>query len=181
MNAAARFADHDFEAYRRDVFAWAYRLLGNDHDCDDVVQDVFLRWDRQCRSAMPASPRGWLRRVTLNRALDVFRGRPPQQLTAQAESCPTSVEIAGNLDLEQLRQDVAAALEEVTDIQRSVIVAKVYDGLTFAEIAADHDLAVSTVKTHYLRAVRGLARRLQARWADSDDAPARRTPEGSMP
>ena len=48
------------------------------------------------------------------------------------------------------------------EMQRSVLTAKVHDDLTFAQIAAEHGLAVPTVKTHYLRALRTLRARLAA-------------------
>ena len=55
---------------------------------------------------------------------------------------------------------MAAALERLTEAQRAVMVAKVYDGLTFPQIAAEMDLAVPTVKTHYLRALSAIRDRL---------------------
>ena len=42
-----------------------------------------------------------------------------------------------------------------------MVVAKVYESMTFAEIALELDLAVSTVKTHYLRALQSLRDRLR--------------------
>jgi len=71
-----------------------------------------------------------------------------------------------SLDVETLRHDVTAGLAKLSDLQRSVLVAKVYDEMTFAEIAAELDVAVSTAKTHYLRAVRTIRDRLQSRWSD---------------
>jgi DNA-directed RNA polymerase specialized sigma24 family protein len=43
-----------------------------------------------------------------------------------------------------------------------VLIAKVYDQETFAEIAESMDLAVPTVKTHYVRALRAMRRSLQS-------------------
>jgi len=64
-----------------------------------------------------------------------------------------------------LRDEIAGALAVLTDAQRSVLIAKVYDGQTFAQIAADLGVAVPTVKTHYLRAVRAVRDRLGDRWS----------------
>ena len=50
--------DAAFEAYRNEVYSWAYRLLGCHHDALDVAQDVFLKWVDQCREAPPRNPRG---------------------------------------------------------------------------------------------------------------------------
>jgi len=157
-----------FEQYAGQVYGWAYRFLGRHHDALDVVQDVFLRWDQQCSQARPLQPRGWLRRVTLNRAIDVSRKRQTgaDSMTPMMKM-PTADEAAVEpLDRATLRQDIAAALDRLTDIQRSVLVAKVYDEMTFAEIATEMSVAVSTVKTHYLRAVQAVRDRLRPRWAD---------------
>ncbi len=166
-----------FEQYTGDVYGWAYRFLGRHHDALDVVQDVFLRWDAQCARQEPAQPRGWLRRVTLNRAIDLRRrrcttaepqvsvGADPPDLTT-TDSKVTRPE--ARLDREALRNDVALALDDVSDMQRSVLVAKVYDDMTFAQIADELGLAVSTVKTHYLRAVRAVRDHLRQRWAGEE-------------
>lgn len=157
-----------FEQYAAQVYAWAYRFLGRHHDALDVVQDVFLRWDQQCSQARPLQPRGWLRRVTLNRAIDVSRKRQTgADLMTPMMKMPTADDAAVEpMDRATLRQDIAAALDRLTDIQRSVLVAKVYDEMTFAEIAAEMSVAISTVKTHYLRAVQAVRDRLRPRWAD---------------
>ncbi len=157
-----------FEQYAGQVYAWAYRFLGRHHDALDVVQDVFLRWDQQCTQARPLQPRGWLRRVTSNRAIDVSRKRHAgaDSMTTMMKTPAADVAAVEPMDRATLRQDIAAALDRLTDIQRSVLVAKVYDEMTFAEIAAEMSVAVSTVKTHYLRAVQAVRDRLRPRWAD---------------
>ena len=157
-----------FEQYAGQVYRWAYRFLGRHHDALDVVQDVFLRWDQQCTRSRPSQPRGWLRRVTLNRAIDVCRKRqadvgPVADTMDLRAADEGAVEM---LDRATLREDIASALDRLSDIQRSVLVAKVYDEMTFAAIAAEMNVAVSTVKTHYLRAVQAVRDRLRPRWAD---------------
>ncbi|GAF95160.1 unnamed protein product, partial [marine sediment metagenome] len=60
--------------------------------------------------------------------------------------------------------------DRLSDVQRSVIVAKVYDDMTFAQVAEELGLAVSTVKTHYLRAVGTVRDRLKRRWAKEESS-----------
>lgn len=157
-----------FEQYAGQVYSWAYRFLGRHHDALDVVQDVFLRWNQQCTQARPSQPRGWLRRVTLNRTIDVSRKRQAGAVSMTPMMKMPAVDDATvePLDRATLRQDIASALDRLTDIQRSVLVAKVYDEMTFAEIATELSIAISTVKTHYLRAVKAVRDRLRPRWAD---------------
>ncbi len=176
MTAISKPSSAGFERYTNEVYGWAYRLLGRHHDALDVVQDVFLRWDAQCVRQAPKQPRGWLRRVTLNRAIDLRRQRHTTQ-ELQALACAEfaspadsygSVEAEARIDREVLRDDIAAALDRLSDVQRSVLVAKVYDDMTFAQIAGELGLAISTIKTHYLRAVRAVRDRLQRRWTRED-------------
>ncbi|MGD2109316.1 MAG: sigma-70 family RNA polymerase sigma factor [Phycisphaerae bacterium] len=157
-----------FEQYTGEVYGWAYRLLGRHHDALDVVQDVFLRWHAQCRHEVPKRARGWLRRVTLNRAVDLCRRRRTDRDASDAmvRSVDRQDPSIERLDQDVLRSDIAAAFDRLSDAQRAVLVAKVYDGMTFAEIAAELDVAVSTAKTHYLRAVQAVRDQLRPRWAE---------------
>ena len=156
--------DAAFEAYRNEVYTWAYRLLGRHHDALDVAQDVFLRWVDQCASAPPRNPRAWLRKVTIHRAID-FRRSNASRRTRETRSPASPVHVdESTVARDELRNDIANAMEALSEMQQSVLFAKVYDGLTFARIAAELEIAVPTVKTHYLRAVCALRDRLGQQW-----------------
>lgn len=153
-----------FERHRADVYAWAYRLLGRHHDALDAAQDVFIRWLAQSRRAPLDNPRGWLRQVTINRAIDLLRARrtaPPLDLDAASRPAPQTLD---PLETRELRNAIGQALEQLTDAQRNVLVAKIFDGLTFARIAAELQIAIPTAKTHYLRALAAVRDRLQLNW-----------------
>ncbi|MCH8314645.1 MAG: RNA polymerase sigma factor [Planctomycetes bacterium] len=156
--------DAAFEAYRNEVYTWAYRLLGRHHDALDVAQDVFLRWVDQCASAPPRNPRAWLRRVTIHRAIDFRRSNTRRRIReAISPASPVHVD-ESKVARDELRNDIANAMEALSEMQQSVLFAKVYDGLTFARIAAELEIAVPTVKTHYLRALCALRDRLGQQW-----------------
>lgn len=163
-------ASENIDEHAAAVYGWAYRVLGRHHDALDVSQDVMLRWVKQSRDEIPRSVRAWLRRVTVNRALDLLRRRRPEEsvdLNRRDEQLPGErPDQSDAIDLRLLRSDIGAALMELSDQQRSVLVAKTYDGMTFAELAAELDISPSTAKTHYLRALRVLRDRLQPRWGN---------------
>jgi RNA polymerase sigma-70 factor (ECF subfamily) len=58
-----------FEAERSRLRGLAYRMTGTPDDADDVVQDVWLRWQRSDRAAID-NPAAWLTTVTTRIALD---------------------------------------------------------------------------------------------------------------
>ena len=154
-----------FKRHRQDVYGWAYRLLGRHHDAQDASQDVFLRWLLQSRRTVPDNPRGWLRQVTVNRAIDLLRARRPADPAADAAMLPAPSAELDETERHELRRDIANAIGSVTQAQRGVLIAKMYDGLTFAQIAAEMELAIPTVKTHYLRALTAVRDALAGRWA----------------
>ncbi len=163
--------ENDFEPFAADVYGWAYRLLGRHHDALDVVQDVFVKWAQQCARQEPQQPRGWLRRVTLNHAIDKVRVRRHGSIESDEAIVRHThpAEAPGqSIDQVVLRDDIARALDRLSDSQRSVLVAKIYDDLTFARIAEELDLTVSTVKTHYLRALDVIRAQLRPHWDDKE-------------
>lgn len=150
----------DLEKHRALVYGWAYRLLQNHHDALDVTQEVLIRGWQAAQADMqaPANPLGWLRRVTINLAIDWNRSSARRRkLTGPVGSAESPQHDA--IRRERCRQ-VAQALRTLTDRQRSVVLAKVFDGCTFAKIAEELDLSVSSVKSHYVRGLAALKNKL---------------------
>jgi RNA polymerase sigma-70 factor (ECF subfamily) len=160
-------AGQTFEPHREKVYAWAFRITGSHHDALDIVQDVFLSWLRQMRRCLPDRPGAWLRRTTVNQAIDLLRARRKQGRTLDlgraGERAPT-VQPCIDPEQKELRADLAEGLARLTEAQRTVLIAKEYDGLTFARVAEETGLSISTVKTHYLRALTTLRDLLAKRW-----------------
>jgi RNA polymerase sigma-70 factor (ECF subfamily) len=62
-----------FEASRARLFSLAYRILGVRADAEDVVQDTFVKWHLQQRSAGLDTPAAWLATVAKRTAIDRLR------------------------------------------------------------------------------------------------------------
>ena len=141
-----------FEEHRGRVYRWAYALCGRHEDALDAVQEVFLRMLKN--PPQPAGPFaliGWLRRATSSVVIDRWRrfahrtATPDEQLADEhAPETPESRETA-----EQLRR----AIQSLSEQQRQVLLAKVYDRMSFSQIAEELGISPSTAKTHYLRAL----------------------------
>src|ERR1700710_1921615 len=55
------------------VYRLAYRLTGNQHDAEDLTQDVFVRVFRALSSYTPGTSEAWLHRITTNLFLHQVR------------------------------------------------------------------------------------------------------------
>ncbi len=148
-----------YRDYRGTVYRWALGLCGRHEDALDVVQEVFTRLVR-CRPELP-QPRqalAWLRRTTVRLAIDAWRSARARRERELSSRPPRPAE--SPTETRELHERVRAAIEELSEQQRLVLLGKVYDGMTFQEIAGELGLALSTVKTHYLRALSVVRRRL---------------------
>src|ERR1700740_2290872 len=67
--------DEIVRAHSARVYRLAYRLTGNQHDAEDLTQEVFVRVFRSLSSYTPGTFEGWLHRITTNLFLDGGRRR----------------------------------------------------------------------------------------------------------
>jgi RNA polymerase sigma factor (sigma-70 family) len=156
-------AIHD--RYRQRLFAYTRQMLGSSRsDAEDVLQDVFLRAYGALRNDdRPVTLRAWLYRVAHNRCIDHLRRPvPPPAEVYELSRTPTldpPAETARREDLRQLVQDVQRLPEQ----QRSALLMRELDGLTYAELADALRTSVPAIKSLLVRARIGLVEAGEAR------------------
>jgi RNA polymerase sigma factor (sigma-70 family) len=127
---------------------------------EDVVQEAFLLLVRQV--AAPDNPPAWMYRVVRNRAINAARsrGRRSRREAAAAGQGELWFVPAGGE-----RLDAAAATDALKDLpieQREAIVARLWGGLSFQEIARISEMSLSKVYRNYQRGLAALRERLDA-------------------
>ena len=121
---------------------------------DDVVQRAFVQLARQ--SAVPEQVEMWLYRVVRNGAISAARA---EQRRRQHENAAAEMACAWFVPSEPSGLDAAAAaaaLESLAADEREVIVAHLWGGLTFQEIAGVTGLSPSTAHRRYESGLRQL-------------------------
>ena len=156
-------AIHD--RYRQRLFAYTRQMLGGSRsDAEDVLQDVFLRAYGALRNDdRPVTLRAWLYRVAHNRCIDHLRRPvPPPAEVYELSRTPThdpQDETVRREDLRLLVQDVQRLPEQ----QRSALLMRELDGLSYAELADALDTSVPAIKSLLVRARMGLVEAGEAR------------------
>jgi len=159
------------------VYRLAYRLTGNQHDAEDLTQEVFVRVFRSLSSYTPGTFEGWLHRITTNLFLDQarrkqrirFDGLPDDvgDRLPGREPGPERAWEHNNLDY-----DVQHALDMLPPDFRAAVVLCDIEGLSYEEIAATLDVKLGTVRSriHRGRALlrSELAHRRPTSFGDSD-------------
>jgi RNA polymerase sigma-70 factor, ECF subfamily len=156
--------------WERPIYALAYRTIGREEDARDVCQETFLRAFRALGGFKgEAKFSSWLYRITLNLCRDWIR-RERRAPVVQAPEGVDVVELASEQgpveSIEELvsRRDLGAivqrAMAKLSDEQRTTIILKEYQGLTFQEIADLQGCPLSTVKTRLYQGLTVLRREL---------------------
>ena len=162
-NEAAFSVIHD--RYRQRLFAYSRQMLGGSRqDAEDALQDVFLRAYSSLRSNdRPLSLRAWLYRVAHNRCIDHLRRPtpPPADLfdTSRRPLHDPMDELVRREDLRQLVADV----RRLPDQQRSALLMREMDGMSYAELADALGVSLQAVKSLLVRARIGLVEAVEAR------------------
>lgn len=134
----------------------ALQLTGNQHDADDLTQDVFVRAFCTAANPRPNATAGWLYRITTNLFIDSCRRRKrrPQDLLPDYCSEPLiggERDPADILDTRCLTADVQAALDRLPLGVRSAIILRDMEAMSYAEIAELLGLKLGTVRSHIHR------------------------------
>ena len=142
-----------YDKYRVMAYSIALRITADASLAEDVVQDAFLgAWRNASRYVEgKGSVKTWLLSIVHHRAVDaVRRRRPTVELPEREDVPPASMtlpdiwpEVAGNLD----REDIAAALTSLSDVQREALELAYFGGLTQQEIAIQTGTPLGTVKS----------------------------------
>jgi RNA polymerase sigma-70 factor (ECF subfamily) len=125
---------------------------------EDVVQEAFCKLAAQRR--LPDNPASWLYKVVRNAALSMARAdrrRQRHEATAAAKLSSWFMPAEENA----LDADIAAAALQTLPIEeREVIVAHLWGGLTFEQIAELTETSASTAHRRYLAGLAALRERL---------------------
>jgi len=153
------------------VFAMARRILSQQEDAEEVVQDVFSQiWrDASRYEAGRASVAGWIVMLARARAIDRLRARrarPDSNAPGDPDEGP--VLTAGDPSPEQVTvsaddaRRVRGALEVLPENQRALVELAYFEGLTHSEIAERSSVPLGTVKTRLRTAMASLREALSS-------------------
>lgn len=151
------------------VYSIALSYVGDPEEARDLAQDIFVRVYRSldsCRDAERFLP--WLIRIARNAAVDHLRRRkarpPARDIPIEEAFYLVSNEAAPdeNLEAGSRKQMILQAMQQLSDINREIIVLKDMQGLPLDEIAGMLSVPVGTIKSRSSRARIELARIIHA-------------------
>ncbi len=152
------------------VHGVALRVLRDPSLAEEVTQDVFLTVWQKASFFDPSrgSARTWVLTFTHRRAVDVVRREQSlRDRTARSAALGSrhafdevADEVLARADLESAGEKVGRALESLTPLQRRTITLAYFEGHTYAQVAEQLSIPLSTAKTRIRDGLRRMAREL---------------------
>ena len=145
--------DAFYAATARRVLAHVYAVCGDRAEAQDITQEAYARaWQRWSQVQACDSPEAWVRTVAWRLAVNRWRAMR-RWLATRARLAPAHPDVGPSPDGVAL----IAALRRIPEAQRRVVVLHYLCGMSVAEVAAETEAPVGTVKARLSRGRSALA------------------------
>ena len=171
----AQFRDGDgssleplFLRYEGPVFRFLYGMLKDHHAAEDALQETFVQAIRYADAVAPDSFRGWLFTVAHRQAMLIKRKEKHWPVQADAAALLALVDDSYNETAAEVAENgrrVRALLEVLPSVQRDVIVARMFEGKKFCDVAAALGCPLNTALARMHQGLKKLRQLWEARHA----------------
>jgi RNA polymerase sigma-70 factor, ECF subfamily len=165
--------DELFRRYRQPAFRVAYRLLGNEADALDAVQEAFVKALTHLHGFQGRSSfKTWLLRVVSNAAFDLGRQRGRREMVSldaahSGDKLPAPLlagdDVGRGLERADLRRQLDRALAMLSPVQRQAFILFADGELSYREIAEAMETSIGTVMSRLFYARQKLRNYLNER------------------
>jgi RNA polymerase sigma-70 factor (ECF subfamily) len=132
------------------LFRFALSLTADEHDAEDAVQDAFERlWTRR-HDVDPTKSKSYLFTTVHHRCIDLLRRRKPRTPLDPAHA------VASDVPPHDVQALLHRALDGLSEVQRSVVLLRDYEGYSYQEIADITSLSLDQVRVYIFRARKAL-------------------------
>lgn len=140
------------------VFRFAFKLLKQQADAEDIVQAAFEVLWRNHRNIGFDKARSYLFSVTHHKAIDQFRSIKRIYYTDELPEYTARPDT----DHKELKQHIDYALDKLSEVQKAAVLLRDYEGYSYQEIGEILNLSESQVKVYIFRARQKLQQTLNS-------------------
>src|SRR6266540_3955655 len=162
------------QRYQPRLLAFCRHMLSSQEDAEDVLQEVFAAaFNAICADSRPINARPWLYRIARNRCLNhLRRPQPAGQDSMDIFERDGGTTTADTVHKREEFRHIVADVHELPETQRTALLLREIDALSYDQIAETMDTTVPSVKSLLVRARVSLAE--AAEGLASTTAPVRR-------
>jgi RNA polymerase sigma-70 factor (ECF subfamily) len=141
-----------YDEHAQPLYAFLLNLTRDEADTRDLLQELFVKLARSPNLLVGIrEERAFLIRLAHNAAIDLMRRRGTRDKTKENFAAEMISPFAPTNDPDEkvFRENLAAALGELPEEQRAVVHLKLWEGLTFEELAAALEIPPNTAASRY--------------------------------
>ncbi len=161
--------DRLYDDHAQALFAFLLNLLRNEADTRDVIQELFVKLARNPGLFHGVrDQRAFMLRLAHNLAIDLMRRRAAREKNLQqlaADRFPLFV-VAPDPDAQEFDEKLTDALGELPAEQRAVVHLKLWERMTFEQIAEALEIPANTAASRYRYGIDKLRERLRPLYDD---------------
>ena len=156
-----------YDQYAILVFKLSRQFLSNNAEVEDAVQEIFVKLWKTADRFDPRKAKlvTWVMLITRRHLIDQIRRktvRPKkQELSSQHQEIATEMPPATNMLLLERNSMLWEALQDLSEIQRTVIERSYFQGFTLREVSLQMDMPLGTVKSALSRGLLRLRKQKQ--------------------
>ena len=136
------------DTYADGVFRFILKNIRDKHDAEDIVQDSFEKLWRKHDDLAAEKAKSYLFTTAYHTMIDLIRKRKPQRDIEEVQH----ITEGGTNAYSDIKEVLNEALEKLSEIQRTVILLRDYEGYSYEEIGKITGLNESQVKVYIYRA-----------------------------
>ena len=162
-----------YDEHAQPLYAFLLNFTRNEADTRDLLQEIFVKLARESGLLTGVrEERAFLVRLAHNLAIDLMRRRGTRDKTREnyAAEIISPFAPASDPDEKVFRDKLAVALGELPEEQRAVVHLKLWEGLTFGEIAAALEIPPDTAASRYRYGLDKLRGRLRPLYEEMKNA-----------
>ena len=153
--------DRIWDAYAGRLLAFATALLRSHHDAEETIQNVFVKIaQNRARLAAARSLKAYLFVMTRNEAMTFVRHRGRIEVSVDPAEFGLIPATPADPPAPEEAEAAARHLAGLPEKQRAVVVLKIFEGMTFDEIASSLKISLNTAASRYRYGIEKLKRHL---------------------
>ena len=153
--------DQVYNLYSHKLFSFVFKILKNEAEVDDIVQEVFMKiWESRMKLEDYKLLNSYIFTIAYNGSIDLIRKRISNNKYLEhlknSASINLSPTIISQIEFDELNSQVAKLITKLPDRQKQVYLLHREKCLTYPEIAVQLGISKNTVENHMAKALKYL-------------------------
>ena len=153
--------DQIYEMYSHKLFSFVFKILKNEAEVDDIVQEVFVKiWESRDKLKDYKLLNAYIFTIAYNNSIDLIRKRISNnkylELLKYSASINFTPTIISQIEFNELSSKVEKLIAQIPDRQKQVYLLHREEGMTYPQIAEQMGISQNTVENHMAKALKYL-------------------------